>query len=65
MSNCFYCNNTFTVVTMIKQFIPWILSIILLIAIVICIIKKKYNVAIALAFLEILIVLYNNLFILQ
>lgn len=57
-----YGCNTFKVVTMITQTILWLLAVITLIGIVFCIAKKKYDYAIALGFIEIIIVLYNNIY---
>ncbi|MBI5072482.1 hypothetical protein HZA99_01555 [Candidatus Woesearchaeota archaeon] len=50
---------------MITQTVLWVFAIITLIGIVVCITLKKYNYAIALGFLEIVIVLYNNLYLLK
>lgn len=62
---CWFCRrNPVKVVKMITQITLWIGAIIVLIGIVVCIIKKRYNYAIALGFLEILIILYNNLYLL-
>lgn len=47
---------------MITQTILWLLAVITLIGIVFCIAKKKYDYAIALGFIEIVIVLYNNIY---
>lgn len=50
---------------MITQTTLWLLSIVVLIGIVVCITKKMYNYALALGILEIVIILYNNLYILK
>ena len=50
---------------MMTQIVLWVLAVVILVGIVVCIVQKKYQYAIALGFLEIVIVLYNNLFVLK